>query len=39
MTVTIEPSIDVPDKFGVCIEDTVIVGEWSTTIHEFTRGR
>lgn len=37
MTVTVEPSISMPGKFGVHIEDTVIVGEQSTAIHEFTK--
>ena len=37
MAVTVEPGIYLPKKFGVRIEDSVIVGNKVDVMHKFTK--
>lgn len=37
MAVTVEPGIYIPRKFGVRIEDSVIVGNNVQVMHKFTK--
>jgi len=37
MAVTVEPGIYIPEKFGVRIEDSVIVGNKPVLLHKFTK--
>lgn len=37
MAITVEPGIYIPNKFGVRIEDSVIVGRRPTILHGFTK--
>jgi Xaa-Pro aminopeptidase/Xaa-Pro dipeptidase len=37
MAVTVEPGIYIPQKFGVRIEDSVIVGNKVEVLHKFTK--
>ncbi len=37
MAITVEPGIYVPGKFGVRIEDSLIVGKKTTVMHKFTK--
>ena len=37
MAVTVEPGIYIPEKFGVRIEDSVIVSDKPILLHKFTK--
>ena len=37
MAITVEPGIYVPGKFGIRIEDSLIVGATSPVMHKFTK--
>ncbi len=37
MTITIEPGIYIPTKFGVRIEDSIIIGTENVILHKFTK--
>jgi Xaa-Pro aminopeptidase/Xaa-Pro dipeptidase len=37
MAITVEPGIYLPNKFGVRIEDSVIVGNKADVMHKFTK--
>ena len=37
MAITVEPGIYVPGKFGIRIEDSLIVGAKSPVMHKFTK--
>ena len=37
MAVTVEPGIYIPKKFGIRIEDSVIVGNKINVMHKFTK--
>ena len=37
MAITIEPGIYIPNKFGVRIEDSLIVDEKPIVMHKFTK--
>jgi len=37
MTITVEPGIYIPKRFGVRIEDSLIVKDRATVMHKFTK--